>query len=138
MKTEITMDRLREYIGPSQPRADENIHIAELEIYPKGISKLEEKLERRRNRHLFTKNEWRRLTFPKSRWYEHIIATVCFSNNMKVTGIGMEVISDFSCLILEPEKLLNDEEKQNIIHAAKRIVRKKHYNRSMEGLAHAV
>lgn len=136
MKTEVTKNRLRKYDCSNSP-GDKNL--AEVEIYPKGISKLEEKLERSRDRHLFTKKEWRQLTYPKSPWYERIVATVRFANHTeRVEDIGMEVISDYSCLILEPKELLNNEEIKNVINVAKFIVRTKRYGTMLGGLAYAV
>ena len=123
MKTEITKDRLKENFYPSknfyrQALDGAIVDYAEIEIDPKGIKKLESNLERCGNQVDFTEKEWKDINNPNSDNYEHVVAYVHFdAETDNFNKLFISVITTNSEDELEVDKLLNDEEKQNIIEA---------------------
>lgn len=129
MKTEITPSKLKTWFFPTKEfqRADGTVvDYAEIEINPRGIRKLEERLDRcRRNPRDYAEKEWADMNDPDSELYERVIAYVHFKT-------GTE---EFDCLLinittplrsssLDASGLVNDEERQNIIDAALASIRK--------------
>jgi hypothetical protein len=123
MITEITKERLCEYFYPTQhfERCTDGVVVdyAEIEINPTGIDKLKQNLDRYGNECDFYENDWKALHDPSSDIFEHIIAYVHFDTGTdNFNKLFIEVITAFSADELEVEKLINEEEKQNIINAA--------------------
>lgn len=123
MKTEITRKNLCEYFYPTKnferPTDGVVVDYAEIEINPTGIEKLEQNLDRCGNECDFYENDWKALHDPSSDIFEHIIAYVHFdAGTDSFNKLFIEVITAFSADPLEVEKLINEEEKQNIINAA--------------------
>lgn len=123
MKTETTKDRLKEFFYPTKNFYREAldgaiVDYAEIEINPKGIKKLEDNLDRCGNQANFTEKEWKDVNNPDSDNYEHIIAYVHFdAGTDNFNKLFISVITINSEDELEIDKLLNNEEKQNIIEA---------------------
>ena len=123
MQTEITKNRLKEYFYPSKNFYREAldgaiVDYAEIEINPKGIKKLEDNLDRCGNQTDFTEEEWEDINNPDSDNYEHIVAYVHFdAGTDNFNKLFISVVSINSEDELEVKKLLNDEERKNIIEA---------------------
>lgn len=123
MKTEITKERLSEYFYPTanfERWTDKKcVDYAEIEINPEGIKKLEENLDRCGNPDEWTEEEWKDINEPGDDAYEHIIAYVHFdAGTDKFNKLFMEVITTYDSVELDIAKLVNEEEKKNIIEAA--------------------
>lgn len=123
MKTEITKDRLKEFFYPTKNFYREAldgaiVDYAEIEINPNGIKKLEDNLDRCGNKSDFTEEEWKDINNPDSDNYEHIIAYIHFdAGTDNFNKLFISVVTINSEDELEVEKLLNEEEKQNIVDA---------------------
>lgn len=123
MQTEITKNRLKEYFYPSKNFYREAldgaiVDYAEIEINPKGIKKLEDNLDRCGNQTDFTEEGWKDINNPDSDNYEHIVAYVHFdAGTDNFNKLFISVVSINSEDELEVKKLLNDEERKNIIEA---------------------
>lgn len=123
MKTEITRDRLKENFYPSKNFYREAldgviVDYAEIEINPKDIKKLEDNLDRCGNKSDFTEEEWKNINNPDSDNYEYVIAYVHFdAGTDNFNKLFISVVTINSEDKLEVDKLLNEEEKRNIIEA---------------------
>ena len=124
LKTEITKERLTEWFYPTEKfvRYTDNavVDYAEIEIKPDGIKKLEDNLDRCvGNPRDFSEKDWENLHNPNEDIYEHIIAYVHFdAGTDNFNKLFIEVYTSFDDVELEVDKLINEEEKQNIIEAA--------------------
>ena len=124
MNTEITKGRLTEWFYPTEKfrRYTDNVLVdyAEIEINPDGIKKLEDNLDRCvGNPRDFSENDWKNLHNPNEDIYEHIIAYVHFdAGTDKFNKLFIEVFTSYDDVELETDKLVNEEEKHNIIEAA--------------------
>lgn len=123
MRTEITKDRLREYFYPTAnfERCTDGavVDYAEIEINPDCIKKLEDNLERCGNGDGWDPEDWADLKNPKDDLYEHIIAYVHFdAGTDNFNKLFVEVVTVNDSVVLDVEKLVNEEEKQYIIEAA--------------------
>lgn len=124
MNTEITNDRLTEWFYPTQNfrRYTDKalVDYAEIEINPNGIKKLENNLDRCvGNPKDFSKKDWENLHNPNEDIYEHIIAYVHFdAGTDNFNELFIEVYTAYDNAELEVDKLVNEEEKQNIINVA--------------------
>lgn len=124
MNTEITKERLAEWFYPTENfiRCTDNavVDYAEIEINPDGIKKLKDNLDRCvGNPRDFSEKDWENLHNPSEDIYEHIIAYVHFdAGTDNFNKLFIEVFTSYDDVELDVDKLVNDEEKQNIIEAA--------------------
>ena len=124
MNTEITKERLTEWFYPTENfrRYTDNVLVdyAEIEINPDGIKKLEDNLDRYvGNPRDFSEKDWENLHNTNEDIYEHIIAYVHFDTGTdNFNKLFIEVFTSYDDVELEVDKLVNEEEKQNIIEAA--------------------
>ena len=123
MNTEITKERLTEWFYPTANftrRTDKAVvDYAEIEINPEGIKKLEENLDRCGNPDEWTEEDWENLNNPNEDIFEHIIAYVHFdAGTDNFNKLFIEVFTSYDDVELDVDKLVNEEEKQNIIEAA--------------------
>ena len=123
MKTEITKDRLDEYFYPTEnfhrPTDGQCVDYAEIEINPAGIRKLEENIDRYGNPGMWTERDWEEMNNPGSDTYEHVVAYVHFDAGTDTFNeLFIEVVTSYGSDALEPRKLVDEKEKQNIIDAA--------------------
>ena len=93
---------------------------AEIEINPEGIKKLEDNLDRCvGNPRDFSEKDWENLHNPNEDIYEHIIAYVHFdAGTDNFNKLFIEVFTSYDDVELDVDKLVNEEEKQNIIESA--------------------
>lgn len=124
MSTEIIKERLTEWFYPTEKfvRYTDNavVDYAEIEINPDGIKKLEDNLDRYvGNPRDFSEKDWENLHNPNEDIYEHIIAYVHFYAGTDIFNkLFIEVFTSYDDVELDVDKLINEEEKQNIIEAA--------------------
>lgn len=123
MITEITKERLCEYFYPTQnfERCTDGVVVdyAEIEINPTGIDKLKQNLDRYGNQCGFDEDEWEELNDPTSDSFEHIVTYVHFDTETdNFNKLFIEVHTAYCSDELDVDKLINEEEKQNIINAA--------------------
>ena len=124
MNTEITKERLTEWFYPTENfrRYTDNalVDYAEIEIKPDGIKKLEDNLDRCvGNPRDFSEKDWENLHNPNEDIYEHIIAYVHFdAGTDNFNKLFIEVFTSYDDVELDVDKLVNEEEKQNIIESA--------------------
>lgn len=123
MKTEITKERLSEYFYPTANferwTDGKCVDYAEIEINPEGIKKLEENLDRCGSSDGWNEEDWKDINDSGNDAYEHIIAYVHFdAGTDNFNKLFIEVITTYDSVELDVAKLVNEEEKQNIIEAA--------------------
>lgn len=124
MNTEITKERLTEWFYPTANfiRYTDKavVDYAEIEINPDGIKKLEDNLDRYvGNQRDFSEKDWENLHKPNEDIYEHIIAYVHFdAGTDNFNKLFIEVYTSYDDVELDVDKLVNEEEKQNIIEIA--------------------
>ena len=123
MLTEITKERLCEYFYPTKnfKRYTDGavVDYAEIEINPTGIDKLTRNLDRYGNQSDFDEDEWEELHDPTNDSFEHIVAYVHFDTETdNFNKLFIEVHTAYTSDPLDVEKLINEEEKQNIIEVA--------------------
>ena len=124
INTEITRERLKEWFYPTAnfTRCTDKavVDYAEIEINPNGIKKLENNLNRCvGDPRDFSEKDWENLHNPNEDIYEHIIAYVHFdAGTDNFNKLFIEVFTSYDDVELEADKLINEEEKQNIIEAA--------------------
>lgn len=124
MNTEITKERLTEWFYPTANfiRYTDKavVDYAEIEINPDGIKKLEDNLDRYvGNPRDFSEKDWENLHKPNEDIYEHIIAYVHFdAGTDNFNKLFIEIFTSYDDVKLDVDKLVNEEEKQNIIEAA--------------------
>lgn len=129
MITEITKGKLCEYFYPTKgfkrPTDGEVVDYAEIEINPTGIDKLKQNLDRYGNQCDFYETEWEELNDPTSDSFEHIVAYVHFDTETdNFNKLFIEVHTAYDSDPLDVNKLINEEEKQNIIEAALKSLHK--------------
>ena len=129
MITEITRKNLCEYFYPTKnfkrPTDGVIVDYEEIEIDPTGIEKLEQNLDRYGNECDFDEDEWKALHNTESDCYECIIAYVHFdAGTDNFNKLFIEVVTGHGADPLDVEKLINEEEKQNIIEYALEFLRK--------------
>lgn len=123
MTTEITKGRLKENFYPSKNFYREVVDgaivdYAEIEIDPDGIQKLEDKLDRCKDKSDFEEEYWNNINNPESDDYEYVIAYVHFdAGTDNFNKLFVSVITVNKEIVLDADELLNSEEKQNIINA---------------------
>lgn len=124
MNTEITKERLTEWFYPTANfiRYTDKavVDYAEIEINPDRIKKLEDNLDRYvGNPRDFSEKDWENLHKPNEDIYEHIIAYVHFdAGTDNFNKLFIEVYTSYDDVELDVDKLVNEEEKQNIIEIA--------------------
>ena len=124
INTEITRERLKEWFYPTAnfTRCTDKavVDYAEIEINPNGIKKLENNLNRCvGDPRDFSEKDWENLHKPNEDMYEHIIAYVHFdAGTDNFNKLFIEVFTSYDDVELNVDKIVNEEEKQNIIEAA--------------------
>lgn len=124
MKTEITKKRLTEWFHPTKNfiryTDDALVDYAEIEINPNGIKKLEDNLDRCvGDPKDFSENDWKNLHNPNEDIYERIIAYVHFdAGTDNFNKLFIKAFTSYDYVDLDVDKLVNEEEKRNIIETA--------------------
>lgn len=94
------------------------VDYAEIEINPSDIKKLEDKLDRCKDKSGFEEEYWDNINNPGSDDYEYVIAYVHFdAGTDNFNKLFISIITVNKEIELDSDKLLNSEEKQNIISA---------------------
>lgn len=120
MKTEITRDRLSEFMKPTlnwQRNDGKIIDYAEIEIKPDGIKRLEENLDRCIGKEIYSEEEFALMNTINSELWETVLCLVYFKS-------GTEEL-DGICIIIHTENSeceikidLTEEEKETIVSYA--------------------